>query len=204
MSEVTEEIQGIVTEMRNEKPFSALDAIRQVKYPTGKTRVYLDGELAARLEELHVDRRLEEAEGGLASAELNEILAEIEKVEAEIRSSALTFHMRGVPPKVKRIIAKEGARQFKIEKSDDELAANDKLAKQNEYITYELIRHSIVKVEDANGNIDTHGWTADEIQQLDEVMIESEFSKIDSLCAKLSSAAHLFNESLDADFLSNS
>ncbi|ALY08451.1 tail assembly chaperone [Arthrobacter phage Thunderclap] len=200
MSEVTEEIQGMVTAMREEKPFSALDAIREVKYPTGKTRVYTNGELAGELEEAYEDRRLAQADGALASAELNEAEAKIEQLEKQIKSSALTFHMRGVPPKVKRLIAKEGARKFKIEKSDDEQTANDKLTQQNEYITYELIRHSIVKVEDANGGVDTHGWTADEIRTLDEVMIESEFGKIDELCAKLSSAAHVFNESLDADF----
>lgn len=204
MTDAKEQIDALVSEMKAEKPFSALDAIREVKYPVGKVRVYLDGEAAARLDELHADRKLEEAEGAMASAELNEILEEIEKVEAQIKASALIFHMRGVPPKVKRIIGNEARRKFKIRTEDDEDTIADKNENYNRYLTYELLRHSIVKVENTDGSFDTHGWDYDEIEQLDAILIESEFGKIDALCAKLTSAANVFNESLDADFLSKS
>lgn len=203
MSEVDDQIAELVNQVREEKPFNVLDAIRGVKYPVGKVRVYLDGELATELEELYGEKRLEEAEGALASAELNEILSKIADVEAEIRGSALTFHLRGVPPKVKRIIIKEAARKFKVEKGDDDAAVAEKLEKQNTYITYELMRHSIVKTENASGGVDTHGWTYEEVEELDNTLIESEFSKLDELCAKLTQGSRVFNETLDADFLSN-
>jgi hypothetical protein len=204
MTEVNQEIENIVSEMKAEKPFSVLDAIRGVKYPTGKVRVYLDGEAAARLEELHEDRKLEEAEGSLASAELNAILEEIETLEKQIKLTALVFHMRGVPPKVKRVIADAARRQFKIAKDDDEATIAEKQEGYNRNLTYELMRHSIIKVENADGTVDGHGWSYDEIAQLDDVLIESEFSKIDGLCAKLTRSSHVFDESLDADFLSKS
>lgn len=202
MTDVQEQIQGLVTEMKQEKPFSVLDAIREVKYPTGKTRVYLDGEGAARLEEAYADKKLLEADDALASQELNEVLEVIEDLEAKVRESALVFHMRGVPPKVKRIIYSEAKRKFKPEQNDSPDAVQAKNENYNEYITYELLRHSIVRVEKYDGSADTHGWTAEEVEKLDDTLIESEFGKIDALCAKLTSASGVFNESLDADFLS--
>lgn len=204
MTDAKEQLEAIVAEMKEEKSFSVLDAIREVKYPTGKVRVYLDGEAASRLEELYGEKKLLEADGSLASQELNEVLAEIEELEAQVKAGALVFHMRGVPPKVRRIIFKTAARQYKVKQSDSEEEADEKSMKYNESVTYETIRHAIVKVEKADGSVDTHGWTVDEVAQLDDVLHESEFAKIDGLCAKLTGGATLFNETLDADFLSNS
>lgn len=204
MTDVNEQIQGLVSEMKEEKPFSVLDAIREVKYPVGKVRVYLDGEAAGRLEELYGEKRLLEADGSLTSQELNDVLAEIEELEASVKEGALVFHMRGVPPKVRRIIFKEAARKFKVRDKDTEEEADEKAIKYNEFVTYESLRHSIVRVEKADGSADTHGWTVDEVEQLDAVLHESEFAKIDALCAKLTGGSALFNETLDADFLSKS
>lgn len=204
MTDVNEQIQGIVTEMKEEKPFSVLDALREVKYPVGKVRVYLDGEAAGRLEELYGEKKLLEADGSLTSQELNDVLTEIEELEESVKAGALVFHMRGVPPKVRRLILKEGVRKFKVRSKDTEEEADEKQLKYNEFVTYESVRHSIVRVERADGSVDTHGWTVDEVEELDAVLHESEFAKVDGLCAKLTGGATLFNESLDADFLSKS
>lgn len=205
MTDAKEQLEAIVAEMKEEKPFSVLDAIREVKYPTGKVRVYLDGEAAGRLAELYAEKQVLEADGSLTSQELNDVLAEIEELEASVKQGSLIFHMRGVPPKVRRIIFKDAARKYKIKKGDSEEEADEKSIKYNEAVTYETMRHAIVKVEKtADGSVDNHGWTVDEVAQLDDVLHASEFAKIDDLCAKLTGGANLFNETLDADFLSNS
>lgn len=207
MSEnVVEELTEIVKEMQAEE-FNLLDALQEVSYPTGSVTVYTNGALAKELNEAIADREalvaLEEKQDAksLSNPELSDIDVLIEELKAKIHSSGLTFHMRGVAPAVKRAIAKKARAKFKVSKTADEFEKNEMWLEENDWTTYEIIAHAIVKVVNAKGAEDKRAKKNEDVRKLAEILAESEFQKLDLLCAKLSSASHLFSESLDADFL---
>lgn len=202
-----EELTTIVDGMKSEEEFSLLDAVRDVSYPTASVAIYLDGELANELNELRADREAilaEEAEQdtkSLSNPDLADIDERIKGVTEAIRRSRLTVHMRGVAPAVKKAIARKARATFKTPKNADENEKNEIWLAENTWVTNELIAHSIIKVVNAKGAVDKRAKTNDEVQALSDRLAESEFQKLDALCAKLSGASQLFSESLDADFL---
>lgn len=200
---MSEEVSALVDEMKSEESFDLLAAVQDVAYPTGQAVIYLNGQLAQEYNDAKAELDLLKAEEsqGIADPEQAELQEKLDTLLAEIRKSALTFHMRGVAPAVKKAISAKARAQFKIPKQADEDEKNEIWLKENAWITNELIRHSIVKVVNAKGQVATKAYENADIQKLADTLIESEFSKLDALCAKLSQASYLFSESLDADFL---
>lgn len=200
---MSDEVQAIAEEMKSEESFDLLAAVQDVAYPVGETTVYLNGKLAGEYNDLKGDLELVKAEDAqaLVNAEAVEIQEKLDALLTEIRKTALTFHMRGVAPAVKKAISAKARTKFKVPKNADESEKQEIWIKENAWITNELIRHSIVKVVNSKGQVDSRGFENEQIQQLADHLIESEFGKLDTLCARLSSASHLFSESLDADFL---
>lgn len=200
---MSEEVSALVDEMKSEESFDLLAAVQDVAYPTGQTVIYLNGQLAQEYNDTKAELDLLKAEEsqGIADPEQAELQEKLDKLLVEIRKTALTFHMRGVAPAVKKAISAKARSQFKVPKQADEDEKNEIWLKENAWITNELIRHSIVKVVNAKGQVATKAYENGDIQKLADTLIESEFSKLDALCAKLSQASYLFSESLDADFL---
>jgi hypothetical protein len=208
MSEnVVEELTGLVDEMKSEESFNLLDAVQEVSYPTGSVVVYTNGELAVELNDLIAERgaieAIEAQQGAqsLSNPELADLDIAIADLKDEIHASQLTFHMRGVAPAVKRAIAKKARAKFKVPKNADEFERNELWLEENDWTTYEIIAHAITKVVNAKGAVDKSGKRNEDVRALSERLAESEFQKLDLLCAKLSSASQLFSETLDADFL---
>jgi hypothetical protein len=208
MSEnVVEELTGLVDEMKSEESFNLLDAVQEVSYPTGSVVVYTNGELAVELNDLIAERgaieAIEAQQGAqsLSNPELADLDIAIADLKEEIHASQLTFHMRGVAPAVKRAIAKKARAKFKVPKNADEFERNELWLEENDWTTYEMIAHAITKVVNAKGAVDKSGKRNEDVRALSERLAESEFQKLDLLCAKLSSASQLFSETLDADFL---
>jgi hypothetical protein len=208
MSEnVVEELTGLVDEMKSEESFNLLDAVQEVSYPTGSVVVYTNGELAVELNDLIAERgaieAIEAQQGAqsLSNPELADLDIAIADLKEEIHASQLTFHMRGVAPAVKRAIAKKARAKFKVPKNADEFERNELWLEENDWTTYEIIAHAITKVVNAKGAVDKSGKRNEDVRALSERLAESEFQKLDLLCAKLSSASQLFSETLDADFL---
>lgn len=198
-----ENTEALVEGMKSEESFDLLAAVADVAYPTGEATIYLNGALAHEYNELRGELDVLKADEhqGISDPDQLALQERIDAVREEIRKSALTFHMRGVAPAVRKAISAKARATFKTPKNADEEAKQEIWMEENAWITNELVRHSIVKVVNAKGQTATKGYTNEDIQKLADTLIASEFAKLDSLCASLTTASNLFSETLDADFL---
>lgn len=221
MAEVnTEEAQAVADELKASDSFSFEDILSGVAYPEGSVKVYLNGKAAQELAdvideqaELETDQlRLKEefadhATGVPAEHDLQPQIDALEERKTEllkaVLASALTFHMRGIAPKVLELITEKARRQFPVKgKAQDEVYELNIQAE--DFVESNMISSSIVRVENAKGQVDTSAWTPEKVLKLKEVLFKTEYDKIDGLAGKLYGGKALADAQRSADFLQNS
>jgi len=201
-----EEVKGRVEEMKAPGTFNLLAAIEGTQYPVGEETVFTNGKAAEELndlleEEARLQHEHKDDMTGVPNQE--EIDQRKEVLVKEVLASALTFHMRGLAPKVIELMAKEARRKFPVKgKSEEEVYELNEDA--DEWITNEMIAKCIVKVVNANGDEDTTSYRNEDVGQLRDFLHRVEFNKLDKLAGKLNGSKALFDNALDADFLQKS
>ena len=131
-----------------------------------------------------------------------------------LRATMLTFHLRGLAPKQWRTIHKLGRLEIKepvrkhFEKGEDgdeefQAAIVERNITRNAWINNSCIASAIVKVTNAEGEEDTGVWTVDDVDNVYDTYLESEYEKIKSLMETLTFANNIFQMAVqqDADFL---
>lgn len=212
----------IVEELKSPGKFDLKAALAKTSYPTEDVTIYVDGDsthernlvldVIADLE-IKADALSAKAQGSMVDApekaEIDETIALLQKRADEllevVRSSALTFKLRGVAPKQWRLIDKEARRKIKAtSKSEDDQFEAQLL--RNERVNVELISVGTVKITDANGNEDNSRLSVEDSQTLFDNLLETEWLKLKQAIENLTFAHTLFqNVALqDADFLSKS
>jgi hypothetical protein len=159
------------------------------------------------------DDKLAEAEA--KKQEASEAEAKVARLIEQINSTALTFHMRGLAPKQVELIDKKCRKAIKpparknYPQDDDgqeeyELEVWERNKDRNQMVNHECIASSIVKVVNAKGDEDTKVWKAADVDNLQAVILETEYEKLRLKMQDLSFAHTLFNRAIeqDADFLS--
>lgn len=188
MSENIAEVLDLVKEAQSPNKFNLSEVIKGRGYPEDKVEVYLDVESAYKLDKLNDKLILLTTEEETAPVE-----AEAKELADKILESKLTFHMRGIPQSVVEAIE----RKSKVNKSgqDDEVVM--------EYFS-RIIAASIIKVEDAQGNIDDHQFTHEEVSELRGSFPSESWTALLSAVQKLTLASGYFQGLTDAGFLPKS
>lgn len=136
-----------------------------------------------------------EDEGAQAdiTAELEALQAKIDEWIERVDSSALTFELRGMPPRIVEAIT---SKHFTDPKADytgtPEEQARD----------YELIAKSVVAVTNADGAEDRTAFDPDRVKELRGALLSEEYYKIVAGVAHVNLNGALFDQATDASFLS--
>lgn len=175
----------------NVRTFSVLDAIQGTAYPADDITVYTN------VEALYEIQRLEsEAADELDAALVDDIQAEIETQRNLILQSALTFSLRGIPPRVKDRNLDKTRAKFELRDEDAILpgsAAYDWLMSAH-------LAEMIQKVTSADGSEDNHHWTAEEVIDLHGLLSPAESGRLDAKGSELSFQAFAFDQAVTPDF----
>jgi hypothetical protein len=151
-----------------------------------------------------------------ARQEAEELEAEVAALVAKLQESVLTFHVRGLAPAQWRLIdkfwrkeIKEPARKNFDQDEEGEEEFNRVTRERNidriAGIQNEQIAKAITKVvRKHDGAEDTHVWTTEEVADIHDTYLESEYEKLLNLVVQLTFANNLFQIAVeqDADFLS--
>jgi hypothetical protein len=157
-----------------------------------------------------------EAPGYQAAADEAAILeGEVAEAVERLRESVLTFHVRGLAPAQWRLIDSKQRKAIKpparknfpnTEEGEEayEVAVHERNLLRTHAINNDLIASAIVKVvRKHDGAEDTHTWTQEEVADINDFYLESEYNKIKDLVNQLTFANNLFSIAVekDADFL---
>lgn len=213
---------ALVEDLKSPGKFDLRAALTKTSYPTDDVTIYLDGDathernlvldMIDELERKSADLSAAKSGGITDDPEKETVDALIENLKArevelleQVRSSALTFKLRGVAPSQWRLIDKEARRKIKPNTKSDE----DQLEAQilrNEYVQVELLSKAAVKITNAAGDEDTSALSREDAQTLYDTLLESEWEKLKNSYENITFAHALFNNVVlqDADFLSKS
>ena len=231
MTDIQQEVEAIVEEMKTPSKFSFADTIKKQSYPTGTESVYLDGHSAGRM--IDISEEIDDLKlisiqfsaaniGGIvdgpekeeADAQIVVLEAEREALVKEIQASRMTFHLRGVAPAQWRLIDAKWRKEIKApvrsafakgEEGDEDFneATLEANILRNTMVNCDQLAVAVVKIVSADGSEDMGALPIESAKQLFDVLLESEFYKLKSKVDKLSFANNLFAEvaERDADFL---
>lgn len=186
----------------NPKTFSVLDAIKGRAYPTDEVTVYYDTAAVYRLKGLENQRLAldmaannakEGDEANEFDAKIAELDAKIEAVRAEVEASGVTFEMRGFAPAVRDSLVDQARADFKVEEVLDGTDAGN-------WLNARAISESIIRAKAADGSVDEHRWSVDEVEEMRHFLVPEEFAKVLGLTLLLSYTAFEFDARTSADF----
>jgi hypothetical protein len=226
-----EEIDAKVAELKAPGTFDVRAALSGQTYPTQKVKVFVNAAVAHEMNVLAEDAaRLRWEAGNLMKGhegitepegyaekitEAEDAETKVAELLAEVQASAMTFTLRGLAPAQFRLIDKKWRKNIKppvrknfSQDSDGEeeyeLEVFERNMARNQSINHDLIASSIIKVENAAGQADTSVWKHDDVQNLFDTLLETEYEKLRLGQQDLTFAHTLFNKAIeeDADFLS--
>jgi hypothetical protein len=179
------DVVDLVSAAKEQGTFSILDAIKGRGYPSDSETVYTDVEAA-----YEVNRLEEQINDSKDSKEVDRLVAVQQEYKDRVKASALTFKMRGINEGVIDGIKKEAQGKFEdIWTGEGAQWCNDRY----------LAAH-IVEVSDAEGNVDEHKWTGEEVEGLRFLLPRESFETLTTLMHKLTFAASYFDASVTPDF----
>ena len=187
MSEETNDVLSLVQEAQSPAKFNLADVIKGRGFPEDKVEIYVDAESAYALSKLN-DELVTIAD----PAESAPLEAKAKELSDKILKSKLIFHMRGIDQKQIELIEK----QVKADNADEDEWVLDYFAA--------LVAANIVRVEDADGNIDERPFTTEEIVELRWALPSESWEKLISTMQKLTLAGGYFRGLTDAGFLQKS
>lgn len=195
MTDVTlDEVRDAVEKATDKSTFSLVEAIKGRGYPTDEVTVYLNADAAYNLAETNA--LLTVLANKSDTEEYETLDAVAQQLKAELLESAQTLYLRGISPgelnKISKKVRKQGAEEGLDE---DEVSLK---------LTAAWIAPHIVRVERADGAVDEHLWSPDEVETLMDLLPQTEWLKIDQAINKLSFTSAYYDQLVDAGFLSKS
>lgn len=182
------DVLKLVEEAQSQSKFNLADVIKGRGFPEDTVDIYLDAESAYELTKLN-----QEIIDGLEGEYAEEAEAKAGELAKKILASRLTFHMRGISQGLVEAIEKKS----RVNKSDDQ---------ESFIIEYfsRLIAATIVKVEDAEGNIDNRNFTLEDVEALRDSLPSESWEMLVAATQKLTLASGYFKGLTDAGFLPKS
>lgn len=193
---------------------------KKVKYAERTVVSYLDYDSAIRAFELQEEinmltndintpksqtyRSITDDSGQEQIDERDKLVQELADLNDTIQESRAEWLVRGIPPKVWKVIDSSARRKFPLAKEADDNTKLEVQLKRNDWVNQETTRQGIIKVTFADGTEITDITVEDMQMIFDEIPVEVTMSikeKID----ELTYANRTFHEDIEsADFLSNS
>jgi hypothetical protein len=226
------DIDAKVEEMKSPATFDVRAALNNQTYATDKVRVYVNAAVMhtanIKADEVAKLRReaefLEASHGGITTPEeatakeeeADALEAEVADLIKSVQDSALDFHLRGLPPKQIQLIDKKWRKEIKFPvrsnyentpegQEEFEMETWERNKDRNEMINHDAIANCIFKVVRASdGAESTSVWKAEDVKNLFETVLETEYEKLRLLYQDLTFAHTIFDRAIveDADFLS--
>lgn len=226
------DIEAKVEEMKSPATFDVREALNGQTYATDSVRVYINAavthtanlksEQAAKL--LAEADFLAEAHGGITTPveadqkreEAAALEAEVAELFAQVKASAMDFHLRGLTPKQVELIDKKWRKNIKFPSRSNfeqtpegqeefELATFESNQERNNAINQDAIANCIFKVvRVGDGAESTQVWKKEDVESLFETLLAVEYDKLRVLYQDLTFAHTIFDQLVaqDADFLS--
>lgn len=189
-----DEAMELVEEAQSKKVFNLSDAIKGRAYPQKDVTIYLDDETALKLVELN-----DEMSYTTDPVELKKLEAKAAKLNESIKSSAVTFKMRGVSQDAIELVLKQMNEKYKVKGS----AGTENPDWMRDYIT-SLVALNIVSVMDASGLEDTSSFDFEKAEEIRKNVPAVEWGKLVEMMQKLTLAGGYFEQLTDAGFLQKS
>lgn len=197
--------QTLVENALNVKTFSVMDAIKGRSYPTDEATVYPDPAPLYLLKKYENDRleldfqannARDGEEANVWDAKIEELDAKIRPLREQIEASAIVFEMRGFSPAVRDSLVDEAKAKFKI---PEDTGIEDGTPAGN-WLNSRVVAESIVRTRAADGSVDEHLFTVDEIEEYRKFLPPEEFGKLLGLALMLSYTAFAYDASVTPDF----
>jgi hypothetical protein len=194
IDQATEALE-IVKESQSKKVFSLVDAIKGRAYPQRDVTIYLNAEAAHRL------RELDEVMKATTDVDAFEALqVEANQLAEQIKSSAITFTMRGVNQKTVELVLEQTNKLHNVAKDENPTEVPGWM---RDYITT-LVGLNIVSVRDSEGNVEEDVFDYDKAEELRVNLPLTEWNKLVESMQVLTLAGGYFDELTDAGFLPKS
>lgn len=195
MSEETnenlDEVLSLVADAQKKNVFNLADAIKGRSAPEKVITVYTDVQAALDLEE--VDEKMSDFKYIEDAAEFEKLEAKALELTDKIAKSKLIFHMRGIDQEATEKVTTFGG----------DRASDGTLEFAKDY-TCALVAANIVKVEDAEGNVDERKFTLEDGRNLyKNLPVESWLTLVNTM-EQLTLATGIFRGITDAGFLPKS
>lgn len=192
-NEAVKETLQLVRDAQAKGVFNLSEVIKGRGFPTKDVTIYLDAESAFRLAEID-----EAMNGFIDQDELAKLQAEADELSANIRKSALVFTMRGVSQKIVDKVTAEA--NEKHPRNESEQSNSDWI----KFYVSNLVAQNIIRVTDAEGNVDEHVFTTEEVMELREQITRDAWDVLADTMQKLTLASGYFEQLTDAGFLPKS
>jgi hypothetical protein len=193
---ILEETLEIVKEARKPGNFNLVDVIKDRAYPGREVTVYTNADAAFKLVEL--DEQMTRV--GDSDLELfNKLESDAQALAEQLEASKLVFKMRGVGQGVIEEITDKANVLYKTPEEED----HDSEGWFRFYVTA-LVASNIVRVTDAEGNVDEHQFTVDEMLAIRNNLPADSWAVLVNTMQKLTLASGYFKGLTDAGFLPKS
>ena len=193
---ITEETLEMVKEAQKQSTFNLAEVIKGRGYPSKDVVVYTDAEAAFELVEIE-DQMNQITE---ASDEYKELEARANELAERVQSSQLTFHMRGVGQGVVERISDKADQLYR----KPDLKEEDYSSDWFKYYITSLVAANIVRVTDADGNVDESHFEYEEMVEIRNSLPGDSWGLLVSTMQKLTLASGYFKGLTDAGFLPKS
>lgn len=173
----------------NEKKntFSFLEFAAGTNFPTDTVNVYTDADAAYQISKLE-----EKANAELDSAKVAKYEKQIEKLRKKFDASKVKITMRGISARIEEKLNKEADEKFGKDGDENE---------KNKWYNSAFVASHIVSVTNADGDVDDHKWTAEDIDLLFLNLTPESIKRIVSMTQVLTLKADLFeNVEVNPDF----
>jgi len=191
---IVNETLSLVKDAQSQGTFNLADVIKGRGYPTKEVSVYTDVDAAFKLYEL--EKQLENATNDVYLYKLLD--DEAQALAKVVQASKLTFTMRGISQaEVERItaITDELAGELNEDSNPEEWSKQQACG---------LVAANIIRVTDADGKVDEHLFTREEVVELRGLLPSDAWSVLVATMQKLTLATGFFDGLTDAGFLPKS
>lgn len=189
--EIVNETLELVKEAQKQGTFNLAAVIKGRGYPSKDVTIYTDVDSAFKL--IAIEEKLKSLSEPDADLE-----AEANGLAQLVQDSKLTFHMRGVSQGVVE----------EVTNSANSLYPEDETGQRADdwykYYTVRLVAENVLKVTDANDNVDEHVFTYEEMLEIRNNIPVDSWQIIVSTMQQLTLAGGYFKGLTDAGFLPKS
>lgn len=203
--EVMDEIKEAVETAKAPGTFNIVNLLKDRAYPEQSVTVYIDEALAYAGSE--IDERISTSKD---DAEVEQLTAKREEIVEQLKKSAITFYIKGITESRRNDLVKQSKKKYPVEYTreanpltGDFVREEKPSAERDELFTDLLWQASIVRIEDADGNVQENiGFT--DVSNMRSMLPLASVARITEAIEKIRVATAVFMHEVNEDFLPKS